>query len=185
MISKVGGLAGAAAALIFTLTALAKDAGVDTAKSHIAATFTQSGVPVDAPFSKFSGRVVYDPANAAASSASIDVNMASLDIGDEAYNEEVRKPSWFDSARYPTGSFRSSSIAPNGANKFNATGKLTIKGRAVTLTVPVTVVSVGGATAFDGAFSLSRKAFAIGDPAWEDYVDDKVTVKFRLVQAQK
>lgn len=184
MSSKVCGFA-SAAALIFTLTALAKDAGVDAAKSHIAATFTQSGVPVDAPFTKFSGRIVYDPANAAASSATIDVNMASLDIGDDAYNEEVRKPSWFDSARYPTGSFRSSSITPNGANKFNATGKLTIKGRPVTLTVPVTVVNAGGATAFDGVFSISRKAFAIGDPAWEGYVDDKVTVKFRLVQAQK
>jgi hypothetical protein len=28
---------------------------------------------------------------------------------------------------------------------------------------------------------MSRKAFGIGDPIWEDAIDDKVTVKFHLV----
>lgn len=171
--------------LMFALTALAKDAAIDVSKSKIVATFTQSGVPVDSPFTKFSGRIVYDAAKPEASSASIDVDMRTLDIGDEAYNEEVRKPSWFDSAKYPTGTFRSTAIKSLGPNKFEATGKLTIKGRVLTITVPVTVATVGGAAAFDGTFTMSRKSFVIGDPAWEDYVDDKVVVKFRLVQGAK
>jgi polyisoprenoid-binding protein YceI len=171
--------------MLFASAALAKDAAIDVSKSNIVATFTQSGVPVDSPFTKFSGRIVYDAAKPEASSASIDVDMRSLDIGDEAYNEEVRKPSWFDSAKYPTGTFRSTAIKSLGPNKFEATGKLTIKGRVLTINVPVTVATVGGAAAFDGSFTMSRKAFVIGDPAWGDYVEDKVVVKFRLVQGVK
>jgi len=35
---------------------------------------------------------------------------------------------------------------------------------------------------FDGTLVISRKYFAIGDPDWNDVVDDKVSVKFHLVE---
>jgi polyisoprenoid-binding protein YceI len=148
-------------------------------KSTLTATFRQEGVSVESPFTAFKGTVNYDPKNAAAATALIEVEMASLDLGDPAYNAELRKKSWFDTATYPKAVFKSTAIKAVNAGRFDATGTLTVKGSVLTITVPVTVNPAG--TTFDGSFAFSRKAFGIGDPIWEDAVDDKVTVKFHLV----
>jgi polyisoprenoid-binding protein YceI len=148
-------------------------------KSTLVATFKQEGVAVDSPFTRFSGKVSYDPRNVAASSAMLEVETASLDIGDPAYNAEVAKKSWFDSAAHPKATFRSTAIKAVSATRFDATGSLAIKGRVQTITVPVTVAATGNV--FDGNFVISRKAFGIGDPVWDEVLEDKVTVKFHLV----
>ena len=150
-------------------------------KSTLTATFKQEGAAVESPFTRFSGHVDYDPRNPAAANATIEVDMTSLDIGDPAYNDEVAKKSWFDSKSYPKGLFQSTSIKPLAPNRFEATGQLTLKGHVQTLTAPVTVSSTAAGNVFEGSFQISRKAFGIGDPAWESVLEDKVTVKFHLV----
>ena len=177
----------ASAALTITLVAAAAaaaagDASIDGTRSSIVATFRQENVPVDAPFKKFSGHILYDPAQPAAANATLDVDTGSFDLGSEEYNTEVRKKGWFDSATYPKASFLSSTIKPGGAGHFDATGTLTLKGKTLTITVPVTVTRAGSAQSFDGSLVISRKYFAIGDPEWNDVVDDKVSVKFHLVE---
>jgi polyisoprenoid-binding protein YceI len=102
-------------------------------------------------------------------------------MGDDAYNAEVRKKQWFDSATYPKATFRSTSVKALGPNRFDATGALTLKGRVLTITVPVTVKATPAGSAFDGSFSISRKAFGLGDPIWEDVLEDKVDIKFHLI----
>jgi polyisoprenoid-binding protein YceI len=150
-------------------------------KSTLIAVFKQAGVAVESPFTAFKGVIDYDPKNAAAATAQIEVEMASLDLGDPAYSAELRKKSWFDTATFPRGVFKSTAIKAVSASRFEATGTLTVKGKVQTITVPVAVSTVSGSSAFDGSFVISRKAFGIGDPIWEDAVDDKVTVKFHLV----
>ena len=150
-------------------------------KSTMMATFKQEGVAVESPFTSFKGVIDFDPKNVAAATALIDVDMASLDLGDPGYNAELRKKSWFDSATYPRAVFRSTSIKAVSAARFDATGTLTVKGRVLTITVPVAISTTAAGPVFDGSFVMSRKAFGIGDPIWEDAVDDKVTVKFHLV----
>ncbi len=163
------------------LTTLAADARIDAGKSSVIATFRQENVPVEAPFRRFSGAIVYDAKNPAAATAALEIETGSLDLGDEEYSAEVRKKGWFDSATYPKATFRSTTIKPGAAGQFEATGALTIKGRTVTLTVPVKVSSAGATHVFDGALIISRKAFGIGEPIWDEVVDDKVSVRFRLV----
>lgn len=150
-------------------------------KSRLTATFKQEGVAVESPFTSFKGVINYDAAHVAAATALIEVDMGSLDLGDPAYSAELRKKSWFDSATYPKGVFRSTAIKAVNATRFDATGTLTIKGKVLTITVPVAVSTSAGGPVFDGSFVMSRKAFGIGDPIWAEAVDDKVTVKFHLI----
>jgi polyisoprenoid-binding protein YceI len=177
--------AGIAAVALFAVVALAADGNVDAGKSSVIANFEQEGVSVDAGFKSFSGTIVYDAAKPAAATAALDVTTGSLDIGDETYNAEVRKKSWFDSASYPTASFRSTSIQPGAAGQFTATGNLSIKGRVLPVAIPVSVRTAAGLTTYSGSYTLSRKAFGVGDPSWEAVVSDKVVVKFKLVTAAK
>lgn len=171
------------AAMLPAFAALAADTGnnIDVAKSSIVATFKQSGVPVDSPFKKFTGRIVYDAANVAASSATVEVETASLDIGDEDYNAEVRKKQWFDAATYPKITFKSTAIKSTAPGSFVATGTLTVKGKAQTISVPITAKKVATGTAFEGGFTISRKTYGLGDPLWEDVLEDKVSVRFSLI----
>lgn len=171
------------AAVLGIAVALAADANLDTGKSTVVATFKQEGVPVDTPFKSFTGRIVYDPANVAAASAMLEVKTGSLDIGDEAYSAEVRKKQWFDSANFPTATFRSTAIKSGGPGRFDATGTLTMKGKSLGITVPVTVKNAADGNVFEGSFTISRKAFGIGDPVWEDVLDDKVNVRFHLISS--
>lgn len=166
-----------------TALAFAADTGLDVGHSTITATFRQESVPVDAPFKKFSGHISYNASSPATASASIDVETASFDIGDPAYNSEVRKKAWFDSAAFPVASFRSTAVKAISATRFEATGSLFIKGRSLAITVPINIVAAGSNTAFDGTLVVSRKAFGIGDPTWEDVIDDQVNVRFHLVNA--
>ena len=154
--------------------------------NKVTATFKQEGVEVETPFTKYTGRIAYDPAKVAASTALLEVETGSFDFGDPGYNAEVRKKSWFDSATYPKAKFQSTAIKPGAAGTFTAAGTLTLKGRVLTVNVPVKVApGAKGGFVFDGSFAISRKAFGIGDPVWEGTVDDKVTIKFHLTGARQ
>ena len=168
-------------AIAFVATA-AGDPSIDAAKSTIVATFKQENVPVDASFKRFNGRVDYDPAQPNASKAAIEVETGSFDLGTADYNSEVAKKAWLDSGTYPKASFISTSVKPGAAGHFDATGTLTLKGKSQTLTVPVTATKTGAQTLFEGSLEISRGYFAIGDAEWKDVVDDKVKIKFRLIE---
>lgn len=157
-------------------------AGIDTAKSTLVVTYRQENVPVDAPFTRFSGHVDYDPAQPASAKAAFEVATASLDLGSEDYNAEVRKKDWLDSGSFPTATFSSTAIRPGAPGHFDATGTLTLKGRSQTLTVPVTVGTLGAARSFDGELTISRAYFGIGDKDWNDVLDDKVRIRFHIVE---
>ena len=170
-----------AVTVAFAATA-AGDPTIDASKSSIIATFRQENVPVDAPLKKFNGRIDYDAAQPNAAKAAVEVDTGSLDLGSSDYDAEVRKKEWLDSGTYPKASFISISVKPGPTGHFDATGTLTLKGKTLTLTVPVTVGKAGTATVFDGAFEISRAYFNIGDKEWKDDVDDKVRVRFHLVE---
>ncbi|MGV2291265.1 YceI family protein [Trinickia sp. YCB016] len=176
---------------VFAATSLAAAgsafAQVDLAKSTITATSKQMNVPVEGTFKKFSAQVNFDPTKPAAGSAQITVDTGSYDLGDPSYNDQVAGKDWFDAKTYPTATFVSSAIAPAGGNKFNVTGKLTIKGKSQTLTVPVTVTQQGATQAFDGTLPIKRLQFDIGTGEWKDTstVADEVAIKFHLVTAKR
>jgi len=172
---------------LFALAAaavVAAEAGLDAAHSTLVATFKQEGVAVDAPFHAFGGVIHFDPASPTTATAAIDVQTASFDIGDPAYNAEVAKPAWLDSGHFPQATFRSTAIRVLGPGKLEATGTLSLKGRALSVTVPIAQAGKGAQATFDGSLAISRKAFGIGDATWDDVLDDKVVVRFHVVGSQ-
>ncbi|CDG80992.1 YceI family protein [Janthinobacterium agaricidamnosum] len=157
----------------------------DPAKSSVSATFKQMNVPVESPFKKFNIVIDYNAATPDASKATVDIETASLDMGDPEYNKEVTKKEWFNSAQFPKASFASTSIKAAGAGKLNVTGKLTIKGKTVDVAFPLTVKTEGGKQVFDGVLPIKRLAFNIGEGEWKDtsIVADDVTIKFHVTAA--
>lgn len=170
------------AALLLMSFGLSAAVGIDPAKTKVTATFKQIGVPVEGVFTKAAGMIQFDAAKPEASTASIQIETAGFDLGMDDYNAEVRKKEWFDSKSYPVASFVSTSFKALGADRYQAAGKLTLKGKTVDLSFPVTVKRQAAAAVFTGSIPVSRKVFAIGDPSWNDVVEDAVTVNFTVVQ---
>jgi len=166
-----------------SLAASAAVLKTDPAKSTVSAVFKQMNVPVEAKFKKHNIVIDYNAAAPDASKATVEIETASLDVGDAEMNKEVAKKEWFNAAQFPKASFVSSAIKSAGAGKLNVTGKLTIKGKTADVTFPITVKTEGGKQVFDGALPIKRLAFNVGDGEWKDtsMVADEVTIKFHVV----
>src|SRR5688572_25439552 len=79
-------------------------------------------------FREFSGRMTYEPANPAAASIEVTVQAASIDTKNATRDEVLRSDDFFDVARYPTLSFRSTRVRPLAEDRLEVTGDLTIRG---------------------------------------------------------
>jgi polyisoprenoid-binding protein YceI len=90
---------------------------------------------------------------------------------------------WLNVAAFPQAVFQSSAIKAAGAGRFDVAGKLTIKGLARDVTVPVQLAQAGGTGTASGGFTLKRLEFKVGDGEWSDtsLVADDVQVRFKLV----
>lgn len=159
---------------------------IDPAKSSVSAVFKQMNVPVEAKFKRFSAVVDFNAAKPETSKASVDLDVASIDLGDPEYNKEVTKKDWFNAAQFPKASFVSSSIKPAAGGKLDVAGKLTIKGKTADVSFPMVHKKEGTVDIFEGALPIKRLAFNIGEGEWKDtgMVADEVVIKFRVVAAQ-
>ncbi|CAG2141899.1 YceI family protein [Cupriavidus plantarum] len=183
----VTGVAGLAAAASLASVASLAWAQVDTAKSAVTATARQIGVPMEGKFRKFDATVDFDPNKLATSSAKIEIDVSSFEIGDAETSKEVKGREWFDAAKYPKATFQSTSIKSSGAGKLDVAGKLTIKGKTVDVVVPATYRQDAAGQVFDGVLPIKRTAFNIGEGEWKDtsVVADDVQIKFHIVTAKK
>lgn len=178
-----------AAALVAGLTASAHavDYGrVQPEKSRIDFTYQQMGVKVDGHFRKFVSRLSFDPARPAAASAEFEVELASIDLGSAEADQEAAGKPWFDTRAFPTARFVAESVKPLGGERLEVAGKLTIKGRTQPLVVPAHVAVGGDSVVFDGAFTLRRGDFGVGEGAWAkfDVVANDVVIKFRITSTR-
>ena len=185
--SRPGTMFVAAALATAGLAANLAWAQIDAAKSSVTATARQIGVPMEGKFKKFDATVDFDPAKLATSSAKVEIDVSTFEIGDAETTKEVKGKEWFDAAKYPKAVFQSTSIKAGAAGKYDVAGKLTIKGKTVDVTIPATYKQEAGGQVFDGILPIKRTAFNIGDGEWKDtsVVADDVQIKFHIVTPAK
>ena len=169
-------------ALVLSAQAALAQQQLVPAQSEIQFTARQMGVPLEGHFQKFSAQVAFDPAKLATSKISLTVDTGSATLGSRETDAELPKPAWFNVPKFPQAQFESTSIKALGAGKFEVAGKLTIKGTAQNVVVPVTLAQSGATTTATGTLPIRRLAFKIGENEWADtsMVADDVTVKFKL-----
>jgi len=119
-------------------------------------------------FDDFSGTLMFDPAEPARSSVSVTIRAASLDTNNEMRDKDLRSDAFFDVAKYPLITFRSSRIERR-SDGFAVAGTLTLHGVSKEVTVPLVRIGVGlkdpwGNTrvGFEGSLKLNRAEFGIG-----------------------
>jgi polyisoprenoid-binding protein YceI len=141
-------------------------------------------------FSDFTATVHLDAENPENSSATIEIQSASVDTGNADRDAHVRNADFFDVENHPTITFRSTSAKQVSDDEFELTGDLTIKG--TTKPVTISFEKTGEATdpwggsrvGFEGKTRVNRKDW---DLTWNValeagglLVSDKVTLEFDI-----
>ena len=158
-------------------------AGTVLPQSQLSFTYKQMGVEVEGHFDQFQTTLNFDPAKPAAGDVRVEVDLASANAGSPDATDSIKQGAWFDSSHFPKAIFAGKGFSAAGANKFQAKGTLSLKGK----TLPVVIVfsstpAANGSLNINGQTSLKRTAFAVGTGEWADTgtVEDDVVVKFHL-----
>jgi polyisoprenoid-binding protein YceI len=83
---------------------------------------------VSGRFKEFEGSLRFDEANPAASGVEVTIKAASIDTNVAKRDEDLRSPQFFEVEKYPTISFKSSAVQPEGDKKARIKGTLTMHG---------------------------------------------------------
>jgi polyisoprenoid-binding protein YceI len=92
---------------------------------------------VSGSFSDFDATVGIDRADPARSTVEFNIKAASINTNEASRDEHLRSPDFFEAAKYPTISFKSQTVTPKSATRFDVTGELTMHGVTKRVTLPV------------------------------------------------
>jgi len=150
---------------------------------------------VNGRFSEYEGTVNIDRAKPEASSVDVTVKTASINTDNARRDDHLRSPDFFDAAKYPTITFKSTKVVAKGNNAYDVTGNFTLHGVTKEITVPVSFMGFikdprGGEKAgFEASTVINRKDYGI---VWNQTLDaggtvlgDEVTVDLNFEANKK
>lgn len=135
-----------------------------------------------AHFGKVDGTITYDPAKPAASSVQVTIPLDGLASHVPDFDEHLKSADFFDAAKFPNITFKSTKVEAAGDKKLKVTGDLTVHGVTKPAVLDVTINKIGeqpmakrAAAGFDAKTTLKRSEFGLGKYA--PNVSDEVTIR--------
>ena len=136
-----------------------------------------------AQFSQGQGTLEFDPAAPTRASVQVTIPLSSLNTGVPALDEHLRSEDFFEVAKFPTASFRSTRVEPGmGKDRLKVTGELNLHGVTRPVTLDVVVLKVGSnprtqlaTVGFEATTTLKRSDFGLG--AFVPQVSDEIRLQ--------
>ncbi|HSN14702.1 MAG TPA: YceI family protein [Anaeromyxobacteraceae bacterium] len=144
---------------------------------------------VKGEFGKYTGKVQLDDRDVARSSVEASIDVGSIDTRSADRDGHLKSPDFFDVAKYPTITFKSTKVAKAGKDRLRVTGDLTLHGVTKPLTLDVsTGPEVKGLygeirRGYAATAKIDRKDFGL---VWNKLVEagpaigDEVTITLEL-----
>jgi polyisoprenoid-binding protein YceI len=137
---------------------------------------------------KIDGRVILDRADLTRSSVSLTLALDGLRTGDDALDRRLEGAEFFDAARYPRMTFKSTRVEALGSNALRITGDLSVRDitHQVVLDVRINKISADSANkvtaGFDADTALRRSDFGVS--RYVPMVSDELSVHITLEAGQ-
>ena len=174
---------GLAVAVVSSVT-LAAPVDYKIDPTHTATVFNWNHFGFSTPSANFTdiqGVIKVDNAKPANSSVEVTIPLSSINSSVAALDKEFQQEAWFNAAKYPNITFKSTKVETKDKKHFKITGDLTVKG----VTKPVVLDAVLNkqgehpmlkvpAIGFNATTSFNRSDFGIG--SYVPMVGDKITV---------
>lgn len=135
-------------------------------------------------FKGVKGEICFDGGNLSASFFNCTIDVATIYTGAEERDKHLRTSDYFDAAKYPVITFKSSKVEKDGTG-FKATGNLTIKDSTKRIIIPFTFDNSNGKGVFKGSVVLNRYDYNVGEPetkqgAWGAPAPDPIYVTLEI-----
>jgi len=156
-------------AVMASISSFAQKWSADKAHSKVNFTVTHLMLSeVDGSFKNFDASITSSKEDFSDAVFELTADVKSVNTNNEMRDGHLQKPDMFDSEKFPTITFKSTSVKSVGPKKFQLTGDLTMKGVTKPVTLDLTVV--GTSTNRQGkklvgvklAGTVNRTAFGVG-----------------------
>lgn len=152
--------------------------------THTATVFSWNHFGFSTPSANFTdiqGVIKVDNAKPANSSVEVTIPLSSVNTNVPALDKEFQEEAWFNAAKYPNITFKSTKVETKDKKHFKITGDLTVKGVTKSVVLDAVLNKQGEhpmakvpAIGFNATTSFNRSAFGIGN--YVPNVGDKITV---------
>ena len=166
---------------------------LDPSHTDVLAQWTHFGFSQpSAHFGISEGTLVYDAADVGKSSVQVTMPLTAMNSFVDKLDEHLASGDFFDAAKFPNATFKSTSVAAAGTNKLTVTGDLTIKDITKPVTLDVTLNGAGEhpmlkkqAIGFSATATIKRSDFGVGAyaPNVSDEVQLRITTEGTLADA--
>ena len=174
---------GLAAAIASSVT-LAAPVDYKIDPTHTATVFSWNHFGFSTPSANFTdiqGTIKVDNAKPSNSSVEVTIPLSSVNTNVVALDKEFQEEAWFNAAKYPNITFKSTKVETKDKKHFKITGDLTVKGVTKPVVLDAVLNKQGDhpmakvpAIGFNATTSFNRSAFGIGN--YVPNVGDKITV---------
>jgi len=164
----------------------------DPAHSEVDFTITHLAISnVHGRFGHVNATIAYNDADVSKSTVKATIDITGVDTGEDARNNHLKSPDFFNVATNPTATFTSTSVAKSG-DALTVNGTLTLNG--VTKPVELTVEGPRGPAAgmdkkqhagFSASTTIKRTDFGIGSKFPAAMVGDEVKINIELDVAKQ
>jgi polyisoprenoid-binding protein YceI len=162
-------------ALLLAQSAFAVDTFViDKAHSTMGFQIRHLFSKVPGKFNDFSGQIRFDEANPEQSSVEVTIKTASIDTGVKMRDDDLRSPNFFDAAKFPEITFKSTSVKKTGENTADVMGDLSIHGVTKPAVLKVELLGKGAGpknstvSGWDATTALKRSEFGL---SWNKVIE--------------
>ena len=156
-------------AILVSASTFAQTWSIDKAHAKVAFTITHLAISeVDGTFKTFDGTLTSSKEDFSDAKFVFTADIKGIDTNNDMRNGHLQGEQWFGAEKFPTLSYKSTSLTSVGPKKFKLNGDLTMKG--VTKPVVLDLTLIGTTKGRDGknivgfkaAGSLDRTAFGVG-----------------------
>ncbi|MET0583140.1 MAG: YceI family protein [Pseudoxanthomonas sp.] len=144
-------------------------------------------------FGNADGTIVYDADKVSASSVQVTLPLTGLSALAADFYDHLTSADWFDAAKYPAATFKSTKVEAAGEGKLKVTGDLTVKGVTKPVVLDVTLnkaaeqpMAKRAAIGFDATAKVKRSDFGLGNyaPNVSDEVSLRITTEAIVPKAE-
>ena len=155
---------------VSSASAAARSWELDTAHSNIYFSVTHIFSKVNGLFNDFSLDVNFDPENLEQSSFLFTIQVESINTNIAKRDKHLVSADFFDAGQFPQMIFESTRITGTGDGTYDVAGKLTVKGVAYDVTLPLKLEGVKehptkkgtDVAGFNGTLTIDRLAYGVG-----------------------